>query len=117
MKRNFLKMMGATALLALAGVAGASTGTSYPATDAEIAAKAAHEIRMYPRYSIWDNIDLRVNQGSVELIGQVSQPYKKHDLELLMQRVPGVASVTNELEVLPVSFSDDNLRMRLARAI
>jgi hyperosmotically inducible protein len=118
MKRNFLKLMGATALLALAGIAGASTaGTSYPATDAEIAAKAVHEIRMYPRYSIWDNVDLRVNQGSVELTGQVSQPYKKHDLERLMQRVPGVASVTNELEVLPVSFSDDNLRMRLARAI
>jgi hyperosmotically inducible protein len=110
-------MFGAAALLALAGVAGASTGQSLPATDAEIAAKAAHEVRMYPRYSIWDNIDLRVADGALELTGQVSQPYKKEDLQRLMQRVPGVASVTNEIEVLPVSFTDDNLRMRLARAI
>jgi hyperosmotically inducible protein len=118
MKRNFMKMLGVTALLTLAGVAGASTGQSrLPATDAEIAAKAAHEVRMYPRYSIWDNVDLRVNDGVLEMTGQVSQPYKKQDLQRLMQRVPGVSSVTNELEVLPVSFADDNLRVRLARAL
>jgi hyperosmotically inducible protein len=117
MKRNFINMLSVAALLAMAGLAGASTGQSHPATDAEIAAKAAHEIRMYPRYSIWDNVDLRVNGGALELTGQVSQPYKKADLQRLMQRIPGVASVTNELEVLPVSFNDDNLRMRLARAI
>jgi hyperosmotically inducible periplasmic protein len=118
MKRNFLKMLGVTALLTLAGVVGASTGQSrLPATDSEIAAKAAHEVRMYPRYSIWDNVDLRVNDGVLEITGQVSQPYKKQDLQRLMQRVPGVASVTNELEVLPVSFTDDNLRVRLARAL
>jgi hyperosmotically inducible protein len=117
MKRNFMKMFGVAALLALAGVAGASTGQSSPTTDTEIAARAAHEIRMYPRYSIWDNVALRVNDGALEITGQVSQPYKKQDLERLMQRVPGVASVTNELEMLPVSFTDDNLRARLARAI
>jgi hyperosmotically inducible protein len=117
MKRNFIKMLSVAALLAVAGVAGATTGQSAPSTDAEIAAKAVHEIRMYPRYSIWDNIDVRVKEGSLEITGQVSQPYKKQDLERLMQRVPGVASVTNELEVLPASFNDDNLRMRLARAI
>ena len=59
---------------------------------------------MYPRYSIWDNVSLRVNDGPVELTGQVSQPYKKQDLQRLMQRVPGVTSVTNELEVLPLSL-------------
>jgi hyperosmotically inducible protein len=117
MKRNLMTMLGVTALLAMVGLAGASTGPTHPATDAEIAAKAAHEIRMYPRYSIWDNIDVRVNDGTLELTGQVSQPFKKADLGRLMQRVPGVASVTNELEVLPLSFTDDNLRARVARVI
>jgi hyperosmotically inducible protein len=117
MKRNFMQMFGVAALLALSGVAGASTGQSNTGTDAEIAAKAVHEVRMYSRYTIWDNVDLRVHDGALELTGQVSQPYKKQDLQRLMQRVPGVASVTNELEVLPLSFNDDNLRARLARAI
>ena len=117
MKRNFLKMFGLTAMLALAGVAGATTGHSGPFTDAQIAAKAAHEIRMYSRYTIWDNLSVRVTDGNLELSGQVSQPFKKQDLQRIVQSVPGVTSVTNRVEVLPVSFNDDNLRLRIARAI
>src|SRR5262245_44409720 len=107
MKRNFLKMMGLTALLGLAGIAGATTGQPPAGSDTAIATKAAHEIRMYARYSIWDNINVRVNDGSIELIGQVSQPYKKQDLQRLVQHIPGVTSVNNELEVLPLSSMDD----------
>ena len=117
MKRNFLKMFGLTAMLALAGVAGATTGHSGPFTDAQIAAKAAHEIRMYSRYTIWDNLSVRVTDGNLELSGQVSQPFKKQDLQRIVQSVPGVTSVTHRVEVLPVSFNDDNLRLRIARAI
>lgn len=117
MKRNLLKMLGATALLGLAGIAGAATATTGPYTDADIAAKAVHEIRMYSRYTIWDNVVLRVNDGALALVGQVSQPFKKQDLQRLMQQVPGVTSVTNELEVLPLSPNDDRLRLRVARAI
>jgi hyperosmotically inducible protein len=98
-------------------VAGATTGPAGPLTDADIAAKAAHEIRMYSRYTIWDNLSVRVVGGNLELLGQVSQPYKKADLQRIVQRVPGVTSVTNEVEVLPLSFNDDNLRLRIARAI
>jgi len=117
MKRNFLKCLGVTAMFALAGVAGAATTGSGPLTDSDIAAKAAHEIRLYPRFTIWDNLSVRVNAGNLELMGQVSQPFKKADLQRILQRVPGVTSLTNELEVLPVSFDDDNLRIRVARAI
>ena len=112
MKRNLLRMLSATAVLALAGIAGAATYT-----DSDIASKAVHEIRMYPRYTIWDNVTLRVNDGAVALEGQVSQPFKKQDLQRLMQQVPGVTSVTNQLEVLPLSPNDDRLRLRVARAI
>src|SRR5437016_6236263 len=112
MKRNLLKALAPMALLALGGVAGATTYT-----DSDVAAKAAHEIRMYSRYSIWDNVNLRVNGGNVELTGQVSQPFKKQDLQRIVQHVPGVTSVTNELEVLPLSNFDDGLRLRVARAI
>jgi hyperosmotically inducible protein len=105
------RLMAVTALFALAGIAGAT------AADSDIAVKAAHEIRMYSRYTIWDNINVRVNAGNLELMGQVSQPFKKADLQRIVQRVPGVVSVANELEVLPLSFNDDNLRMSVARAI
>lgn len=117
MKHNFLKLMGLTATLALAGLAGASTGSTGRMTDSDIANKAVHEIRMYSRYTIWDNLNVQVVDGNLMLTGQVSQPFKKQDLQRIVQRVPGVTSVTNNVEVLPLSFNDDNLRMRVARAI
>jgi hyperosmotically inducible protein len=103
----------------LAGAAGASTKGPGPApgTDADIAKQVRHEILMYSRYTIWDDVNFRVSNGSVELLGEVSQPYKKDDLGRIVQRVRGVASVTNELKVLPLSPQDDRLRLQVARAI
>ena len=116
MKRTLRNMI-LTSALALVGVAAAATATSSAMSDNDIAAKAAREVRMYSRYTLWDNITLNVREGNLEIGGQVSQPFKKKDLERIMQQVPGVTSVTNSLEVLPTSFNDDDLRIRVARAI
>jgi len=53
----------------------------------------------------------------VQLLGQVSQPFKKDDLGRIARSVPGVTSVTNDLQVLPLSPMDDQLRLRVARAV
>jgi hyperosmotically inducible protein len=117
MKRNFVRNLALSLALALGAVASAATANNQAYTDDQIGAKAAREIRTYYQYTIWDNVNLRVRDGNAELIGQVSQPFKKKDMERLVQRVPGVVSVTNRLEVLPTSFFDDDLRIRIARAI
>src|SRR5438309_9418632 len=72
---------------------------------------------MYSRYSIWDNLSVQVVNGSLRLGGQVSQPFKKQDIQRLVQRIPGVTSVTNEVQVLPLSSNDDDLRLHVAQAI
>jgi hyperosmotically inducible protein len=101
-------------LLAGAGIAGASTNPG----DADVSKRVLHEIRTYPQYTIWDDISFRVsNNGQVELFGAVNQPYKKADIERMVQRVPGVTSVTDEIKVLPLSSFDDRLRLQVARAI
>ncbi|MDQ6665344.1 MAG: BON domain-containing protein [Acidobacteriota bacterium] len=111
-------LLGAALSLGVAaGVAAAANTSPSVYTDSEIAQKAAHEIRMYSRYTIWDNVNLRVNNGNVELLGQVSQPFKKSDLQRVMRHVPGVESVTNDLKVLPLSPFDDRLRLQVARAL
>jgi hyperosmotically inducible protein len=116
MKKNLLRAAMLTMAVAFAGAAAtASAGRTY--SDSAIAANAAHEIRMYPRYTIWDYVQLQVRDGNLELTGEVSQPFKKADLGRLMQHVPGVVSVTNRLEVLPTSPFDDRLRIQVARAI
>src|ERR1051326_1673610 len=110
MKSFMSKLMLGAALVA--GIAGAATKDNGDHSDAAVANRIAHEIRMYPRYTIWDNINVRVNDGNVELMGQVSQPYKRADMTRLAQSVPGVRSVTNELAVLPLSQFDDQLRLQ-----
>jgi len=116
--RTNLRLMLAAALVA-AGSAMASTDPTPPAgdNDAQIAQKVVHEIRMYPRYTIFDNVNVKVHDGEVDLLGQVSQPFKKGDMGRLAQHVAGVRSVTNEIEVLPTSLFDDRLRLQIARSI
>lgn len=116
--RTNLRLMLAAVLVA-AGSAVASTDPTPAAgdNDAQIAQKIVHEIRMYPRYTIFDNVNVKVHDGEVDLVGQVSQPFKKGDMGRLAQHVAGVRSVTNEIEVLPTSLFDDRLRLQIARSI
>jgi hyperosmotically inducible periplasmic protein len=111
MKKWMLPGLLMAALAAGSGVARAAT------SDSEIAKQIVHEIRMYPRYSVWDNVALKVREGNVEVSGVVSQPFKKDDIGRLVNSVPGVAGLTKQLRVLPLSPMDDELRIRVARAI
>ena len=117
MKRGILgRILVAAALLV--SVAGATEkGSNVPRTGADLEKSVRHEILMYPYYTLWDDISFRVDNGNVSLLGAVSQPYKKSDIERIVQRIPGVASVTNEIKVLPLSPQDDRLRLQVARAI
>ena len=113
--RSLIGKLGLAVILAGVGTAGAAnTGVS---SDPDIVRKLTHEIRTYSRYSIWDNINFRVQDGQVVLLGEVSQPVKKADLGRIAQYVDGVKGVDNELKVLPLSPFDDDLRLRVARAI
>jgi len=103
-------------ILTVAALAIGAAAAAIP-NDADIARSVRHEVLMYSRYTVWDDINFRVNNGNVELTGAVSQPFKKQDLQKIVQSVPGVASVTNEIKVLPLSTFDDRLRMQVARAI
>jgi hyperosmotically inducible protein len=76
-----------------------------------------HELVMLPHYGVFDHLAFRVNDGEVELFGQVTRPTLKSDAENVVRRIEGVERVINRIEVLPVSPSDDQLRLALFRAI
>src|SRR6185369_5042174 len=100
MKPRILNRLLATALLVGAGIAGAATKPA----DVSVERQILHELRMYPNYTIWDDVNFQVSDnGQVELSGAVNQPYKKSDIARLVQRVPGVTSVTDRIKVLPLS--------------
>ena len=58
-----------------------------------------------------------VENGAVTLTGKVTMPFKKDDIGRKAAKVEGVQSVNNAIEVLPVSSYDEELRLRIARAI
>ena len=71
----------------------------------------------YSHFTIFDSVHTRLNGSVVELTGKVTMPYKRDDIAKRVAKAPGVTQVVNKIEVLPVSMFDDELRLRIARAI
>jgi osmotically-inducible protein OsmY len=65
----------------------------------------------------FNNINIGVHNGVVTLSGTVYGPTDKDSALSLVSHTPGVRDVVDNLEVAPVSPMDDQLRLRLARAI
>ena len=75
------------------------------------------QVLQYPHFTIFDNVDARVDHGVVTLTGKVTMPYKSIDIERRVSKLASVKTVHNRITVLPVSQFDDNLRLGIARAI
>ena len=82
-----------------------------------LAKQVRHELVMLPWYSVFDNLAFRIDRDKVTLLGQVTRPVLKSDAEAVVKRIEGVASVRNDIEVLPLSPMDDQLRRAEFRAI
>lgn len=65
----------------------------------------------------FNNINIGVRDGVVTLSGTVYGPVDKDSALSLVSHTPGVKDVVDNLNVAPVSPMDDQLRLRLARAI
>jgi len=75
------------------------------------------QVLQYPHFTIFDSVDAQVDHGIVTLTGKVTMPYKRDDLERRVSKLASVTKVNNRISVLPVSQFDDELRLRIARAI
>jgi hyperosmotically inducible protein len=113
---NNLRKLFLGALLTGVSAFAASTGPAATQSD-PLTQQVMHQIRMYPYYSVFDDVKVRVDNGNVELIGAVTQPYKKSDLNRIVTHTPGVTAVTNDVKVLPFSNFDNRIRVQTARAI
>jgi hyperosmotically inducible protein len=74
-------------------------------------------VNHYSQFTIFDDVSATVKDGVVTLIGRVTMPYKKSDLEKRIAKLDGVRQVRDQLTVLPASLTDDQLRYRIARTI
>jgi hyperosmotically inducible protein len=77
-----------------------------------------HELVLLPYYGVFDNLAYKVApDGTVTLLGQVSRPTLKSDAERVVKKIEGVERVDNQIEVLPTSPMDDEIRRATYRAI
>lgn len=109
--------------LGMAGsVAAATRSNSQAPTDAAqyqvwLTQQVHHKLAMIPWYSVFDNLEYRVDGDKVILAGQVTRPVIKSDAESSVKGIEGVKEVVNQIEILPPSPMDDRLRRQEYRSI
>jgi hyperosmotically inducible periplasmic protein len=85
--------------------------------SARISREVLHELLMNPYYSVFDNLAYKVEGNTVTLLGSVTQPRVKTDAEAAVKKIEGVDKVNNQIDVLPPSPMDDQIRRATYRAI
>jgi hyperosmotically inducible periplasmic protein len=105
---------GALAALVVALPSYASNG---PGKSASVDERVRHALATIPYYNVFDDLSFRVDNGVVTLFGEVTQPVVKDDAGSSVKHIEGVTAVNNEIEVLPLSPFDNQIRRATYRAI
>lgn len=75
------------------------------------------EILTLPYYGVFDAIGYRRDGNTITLNGFVVRPTTKSAAEDSIEDIDGVSRVVNNIEVLPLSPSDDRIRRRTLQAL
>jgi hyperosmotically inducible protein len=111
-------LLAASLLLAVTLVPTASANPQESNKGEErIVREVRHELVTLPYYSVFDNLAYKVNGYTVTLEGQVTKPVLKSDAEKAVKKIEGVEQVVNNIEVLPLSPLDDQIRRAVYQAI
>ena len=104
-------------LMTTASMPRSATGQRETKSNQNLIREVRHQLLLLPYYSVFDNLVFKVDGDHVTLDGQVTRPTLKSDAEAAVKSVEAVSGVTNNIEVLPLSPMDDQLRHALYRAI
>ena len=111
-------------LLMLSGICQVSTAAQQTSKaqreskfEQNLAREVRHQLVLLPYYSVFDNLAFKLDGDHVTLEGQVTRPTLKSDSENVVKGIEGVSGITNNIEVLPPSPMDDQLRRAEYRAI
>lgn len=94
-----------------------STTASAQISDERLGERVAESVRSYSKFSIFDDININIDNRNVVLTGRVTIPLKRDEIEQRVKAIDGIRTLTNEIGVLPVSQTDDRLRRIVANAI
>ncbi|MFL6283942.1 MAG: BON domain-containing protein [Pyrinomonadaceae bacterium] len=115
-KGKVLAIAAALMLSASAAVV-AAPATEQSSAQTQLAKKVRKELVTLPWYGVFDNLEYEIEGSTVKLYGQVVQPSTRKDAERRVAKLAGVERVVNNIEVLPLSSFDDNIRARTYHAL
>jgi hyperosmotically inducible protein len=104
-------------VITLASAQDSAKGQRETKANQNLVREVRHQLLLLPYYSVFDNLAFKVDGDHVTLEGQVTRPTLKSDAEAAVKSIEGISGVTNNIEVLPPSPMDDQLRHALYRAI
>jgi hyperosmotically inducible protein len=76
----------------------------------KIVAQVQKKLRSLTNYSVFDWITFGFHGKTLVLKGYASRPILKSDAGNAVKGIPGIESVDNQIEVLPLSNNDDRIR-------
>ncbi len=82
-----------------------------------LAREVRHQLTVLPYVSVFDHIAFALNGNNVTLTGQVVRHTLKTQAQAAVKSIEGVGTVVNQIEELPASAGDDDLRRAVYRAI
>lgn len=113
--------MRTTFAAALAIVALALAGVNYARAQKDdrgsVQREVLHELRMLPYYTVFDDLEYKVDGTHVTLYGDVTNPTLKHDAVAAVKSISGVTEVADNIKVLPLSPDDNRIRQVEYRTI
>ncbi len=121
-RTGLIKALFATVLVGLLGfslgVSGATAATTNPKV-LTLNDQVHHNLLMLPWYGVFDNLEYQINGTEVILTGEVTSEHgvTKDDAGKAVKSIPGVTNVVNNIEVLPPSPFDNQIRRAEYRAV
>lgn len=116
MKKHKSRLLALAAVFALASSA-AVAAPSRGEADFKINEQVRKELVTLPFYGVFDNLAFKREGSIVTLYGQVVRPTTRSGAENRVKQLEGVERVVNNIEVLPLSPSDDRIRRRTYDAV
>ena len=103
-------LLGAFALSLIFGDVTLARSHQMPLDMSEAIRKA---IVTLPNYGVFDDLSFEIQESTVILRGFASRPSLKESVSQAVKKIQGVEKVINQIEVLPLSPRDDDVRADL----
>jgi hyperosmotically inducible protein len=116
-KNRIIGVIAIVAIAAVAAIAAPGASNESGGGDQQVAQKVRHELVTLPYYGVFDNLAYEIDGNTVTLYGQVVRGVTRSDAGHRVAKISGVERVVNNIEVLPLSSFDDQIRVRTYRTI